>query len=124
AARERPAHQRVGLKALEFLERREVGIFVVEMDHETDGHEVVVEMIEKRPAAGAGIERPAESVLHQSRAMLLGRDLPQLLEAEAELLRLAAVGEAKALQQQLAETAARALGEQRVLGAQLHAAGE
>ncbi len=52
------------------------------------------------------------------------RHLPQLLEADAEFLRLAALVEAETLQQDLAQAAARAFGKQRVLGAQLHAAGE
>ena len=56
--------------------------------------------------------------------MLVRRDLPQLLQADAEFLRLAVLRQAEALDQHLGEAAARALGEQRVLAAQLHAAGE
>src|SRR5262249_25094131 len=56
--------------------------------------------------------------------MLLRRHLPQLLQAEAEFLRLAILRETETLEQHLAEIAARALGEQRVFPAQLHAAGE
>ena len=56
--------------------------------------------------------------------MLFRRDLPQLLQAEAELLRIAAFAEAELGDELLAEIAARAFGEQRVFGAQLHAAGE
>ena len=124
AALEGAAHQRMRLEALEFLERREVWIFVVEMHHEADGNEIVVEMIEERTAAGSAVERPAECVLDQARLMFLGRDLPQLLQAKPEFLRCAAFVEAEALQQRLAEIAARAFGEQRVFRAQLHAAGE
>ena len=60
AARERVAHQRMGLEALEFLERREVRIVVVEMHDKTDRHQIVAEVIEERAAAGAIVERPAE----------------------------------------------------------------
>ncbi len=56
--------------------------------------------------------------------MFFRRDLPQLFEAEAEFLRLAAFGQTEALRERLGEAAARALGEQRVFRAQLHAAGE
>ena len=56
--------------------------------------------------------------------MLLGRDLPQLLQPDAELLRLAVSCEIEFRDDQLGERAARALREQRVLGAQLHAARE
>ena len=98
AALEGVAHQRMGLEALEFLERREIRIFVVEMHDEADRHQVVVEVIEERAAAGAVVERPAEACAAPGRARcLLRRDLPQLLEADAEFLRLAAVVEAEAL---------------------------
>ena len=63
-------------------------------------------------------------MLHQPLAVLVRRDLPELLEAEAEFLRIAAFAEPEFGDQLLAEIAARAFGEQRVFGAQLHAAGE
>ena len=63
-------------------------------------------------------------MLHQPLAVLVRRDLPELLQAEAEFLRLAAFAEAELGDELLAEIAARAFGEQRVFGAQLHAAGE
>src|SRR5215471_7543379 len=56
--------------------------------------------------------------------MFFRRGLPQLFQAEAEFLRLAAFGQAEALRERLGEAAARALREQRVFRAQLHAAGE
>ena len=102
AALEGVAHQRMGLEALELVERRKIGIVVVEMDDEADRHQIVVEVIEERAAAGAVVERPAEGVLHQARPVLLGRDLPQLLEPDAEFLRLAALVEAEARDQRLA----------------------
>ena len=81
-------------------------------------------MIEERAAAGAIVERPAERVLHQARPVLVGRDLPQLLEADAVLLRLAALGELELPDELLGQRAARAFGDERVLAAQLHAAHE
>src|SRR3954468_7582824 len=94
------------------------------MRHEADRNEIVVEMIEERTAAGAAVERPAEGMLRQARPVFFGGDLPQLLQAKSEFLRFAALVEAEALQQRLAEVAAGAFGEQRVFRAQLHAAGE
>src|SRR5258706_6501032 len=79
----------MGLEALEFLERRQIRIGVVEMNHEADRNQIVVEVIEERAAAGGIVERPAERVLDQSRLVLVRRDLPELLQAQAELLRLA-----------------------------------
>ena len=63
-------------------------------------------------------------MLHQPLAVLVGRDLPQLFQAEAEFLRLALPGEIELRDELLAEIAARAFREQRVFGAQFHAAGE
>ena len=56
--------------------------------------------------------------------MFLRRDLPELLQAETEFLRLALVRQTKFRNQLLAEIAARAFGEQSVFGAQFHAARE
>src|SRR5260370_31327342 len=82
AARESVAHQRVRLEALEFLERREIGIGVVEVEDEADRYEGIAIVIEKRAAAGRIVERPAHGVLHQTGAMLVRRDLPQLLQSD------------------------------------------
>ena len=67
------------LEALKFLERRQIGIAVIEVDDKADRNQIVVVMIEERAAAGAIVERPAERVLHQALAVLFRRDLPQLL---------------------------------------------
>ena len=63
-------------------------------------------------------------MLHQPLAVLFRRDLPELLQADAEFLRLAVFGKTELRDQLLAEIAARAFGEQRVFRAQLHAARE
>jgi hypothetical protein len=42
----------MGLEALEFLERRQIRIVVVEMHDEADRHQIVVVVIEERAAAG------------------------------------------------------------------------
>ena len=52
--------------------------------------------------------------------MLLRRDLPQLLDADAVLLRLDAVAQVEFLHELLRQRAAAAFGEQRVLRVQLH----
>src|ERR1700688_4612807 len=61
-------------------------------------------------------------MLRQTLAMFVGLNLPELLQAEAEFLRLALIVEIEFRDQLLAEIAARAFGEQCVLGAQFHAA--
>src|SRR5262249_4811987 len=56
--------------------------------------------------------------------MLLRRNLPELLEANAVFLRLAILIEAKKLEQSLSQVAPRAFGEERVCRLQLDAACE
>ena len=77
----------MGLEALEFVERRQIRIAVIEMQNEADRDLVVVVVVEERAAAGGIVERPAETVLHQTGLVLVRRDLPELLQSKAELLR-------------------------------------
>ena len=95
AALEHVADGGMRLEALELLERRQIRVLVVEVDDEADRHEVLAVVIEERAAAGAVVERPAERVLHEAGLVLLRLDLPQLLEADAVLLRLAALRRAR-----------------------------
>ena len=112
------------LEALELLERRDVRVLVVEVQHEAHRNEIVAVVVEERAAAGAIIERPAEGVLHEAGLVVLRRDAPQLLEADAVLLRIATVAELELLDELLGQRAARAFGKERVFAAQLHAAHE
>ena len=95
AAGESVADERMRLEALEFLERRQIRVVVIEMDDEADRNQIVVEVIEERAAAGAVVERPAERVLDEAAAVFVRRDLPQLLQADAEFLRLACLAPAR-----------------------------
>src|SRR5262249_1275191 len=114
--------QRMHFEALKFLERRKIGVAIVKMDDKADRNQIVAEMIDERAAAGAVIERPAERVLHKSAFVFVRRDLPKLLEPDAKFLRFAIGPQPEVLDQYLGQTTARALGEQRVFAAQLHAA--
>src|ERR1700722_14734012 len=105
----------MGLEALEFLERRQIRVLIVQVNDEADRNQIVVEMIEERAAAGAVAERPAHRMLHQAAAKLFRRDLPQLLQADADILRLPVLRQRKTLDQNLGQAAARAFGEQRIL---------
>ncbi len=78
-------------------------------------------MVDERTAADVISQRPAEAVLHQARPVLLGRPLPQLLEAETVLLRLAPFSEAELGLDLLSQRAARALGDQHIAAVDLHA---
>ena len=112
----------MGLEALEFIERRQIRIVVIEMHDKTDRHQIIVVVIEEGATAGGIVQRPAERVLDQTFLMLGWIDLPDLLEADAEFRRLAAGVEGEFRDQLLGQAAARAFGEQRVFAEQLHAA--
>ena len=73
-------------------------------------------------AAAAGLaERPALRMHDQALLEACRLDLPQLLQADAELLRIDAVTQVELGHELLGQRAAHALGDQRVLGMQLHA---
>ncbi len=110
------------LEPLELVERREVRVRVVEVDDEADRHQVVAEVVEERAAAGPAVERPALRVQHQPRTVQRRVDLPELLDADAVLLRVDAVAQVEPGHQLLRQRAAAAFAEQRVLRAQLHPA--
>ena len=116
------AIDRVVLEALELVERRQEGVLVVQVHDVADGHVVVAEVVQEAAAAGVVVQRPAGRVLDQAGLVLLGRDLPQLLEADAELLRLGVrrTGRSVAMMR-LGQRAAHALGDEDVLAVQLHA---
>ena len=124
AALEGVANGRMRLEALELAVRRQMRVGVIEVHDEADRHQVVAIVIEERAAAGTVVERPAERVLHQPWAVLAGLHLPDLLEAQAVLLRLAALRQAEPRRQLLGQRAPRTLGDDGVLAAQLHAARE
>src|SRR5580698_7077704 len=107
----------MGLEALEFVERRQRRIGVVEMDDEADGDEIVVIMVEERAAARSRAQRPAETVLDEAGAELRGIDLPDLLDADAVFLRIAALVEMKARNDLFGQRAARPFGEQQIFAA-------
>ena len=111
----------VGFPALEFFERAQPRVRVVETNHETERHLVVVSVIEKRAAVGGRIEWPTGGVHHQSRLVFGRVDLPQLFQSDAVALWVTAFIELEAGDQLLAQVATRALGKDRVLAVQLHA---
>src|SRR4029453_9396090 len=121
AAFERGTDRRMRLEALKLIKRRQVGIFVVEMNDEADGHEAIVEMIEERAATGFRVERPALTVDDKSFLMLFRRNLPELLETDSVFLRIDAVAQVEFLHQLLRKRSAAAFRKQRVFGMQLHA---
>ena len=82
------------------------------MDDEADRHQPLAEMIEERAAAGLVVERPAHGVLDEAGPVLLGRHLPQLLQADAEFLRARLGVQPELPDQHLGQRAAGAFGEE------------
>ena len=121
AAFEEAANARMGLVALELVERRKIRIRITEADHETDRDLVVFEVVQERAAVGVVRERPARGMDDQPRHMLGRVDLPEFLDADAMDLRIAARIELVARDELLAQMAARTFGKHRVLGMQFHA---
>src|SRR5690606_39025846 len=121
AALESATDRRMRLETLELLEGREPGVLVVQVDDKPHRHQIVFQMIEEGTAAGLEIERPAERMLDEARPGTLRLHLPQFLEADAELDRLAAFGEAETVAEPLGQRAARTLADQYVFAHQRHA---
>ncbi len=112
---------RMGLEALELLEGIEPGIGVVEADDETDGHLIVLDMIEEGAAIGVAAQRPAHG-MDDLAGYVLGRiDLPQLLDPDAIGLGIDALPQIEAMDQGLGERASATLGEQGQPSVQLDA---
>ena len=101
----------MGLEALELLEGAQVGVGVVEADHEPDRDLMVFEVVEERAAVGRAVERPSQGVHDQPRLVPGRVDLPQLLDADAVGLRVHPIAQIEALEQPLGQVAAAALGE-------------
>src|SRR5208337_2065100 len=81
-------------------------------------------MIEEGSAGRPPGERPAEGVLDAAWREFLGRNMPELLEADAEFLRRARLVKLEAGDRRFRQGTARALREQGVFPPQLHAASE
>src|SRR5205823_6804210 len=118
---EKFADTRMSLRALKFVEWRQVRIGIIEVDDETDRTEVFAEVIHEGSAARVVVERPAHGMHHHSRAVLSRRKLPHFFRTNAELLRFAPGAEIVFREQALRQRAARAFRKERVLAEERHA---
>src|SRR4029077_12543813 len=94
------------------------------MNDEADRNEPFLHMIKEGAAARAIVEGPAERMLDEARLALLGRHSPQLFQADAVFLRVAPLLKPEARNELFRQRAARALGEEHIFAAKLHAARE
>ncbi len=78
-------------------------------------------MVQERAAAGLVVERPTQRMLDQARPVLVMRNLPQLLQADAVFLHVGLGVELELFDDQLTERAARPFGQQGIFGAQFQA---
>ena len=117
-ALEHVREQRVVLQALQFVEWRQVRILVGEVDDDAEGHLVVLLVVEERthPRGEHPPQGPAHVVQDAPRHVALGVDVPKLLEPDAVMLRAGRSLQVKLVHQLLAEVAAAAFREDRVLG--------
>ncbi|OIQ73211.1 hypothetical protein GALL_451540 [mine drainage metagenome] len=116
-----PADVRVGLPALEFFKRAQVGVAVVQPGDKAHGDLVAGHVVQERAAVGAVVHWPASGVHHQA-GFVAGRfDFPELLDADAVALRVAAFVEFEFGNHLLAQMAARTFGKDSVFAEQFHA---
>src|SRR5271156_5849124 len=94
------------------------------MDDKADRDQAIVVVVQERAAARAESQRPAETMLHAARQEACGVDLPDLLQADAVLFRLAAGIELELGDELFGQRSARAFADQDVFAAQLHAPDE
>ncbi len=107
--------ERVQLEALERGVRIEQRVAVVEADDEAERDAALGHRVDEAATELLGAQRVAERVDDRARRQPAGRHVPQLLEPDRILRRLAA--ERQGAQQLLGEVAADAVGEDRHLGA-------
>src|SRR3546814_14264623 len=77
----------MGFPALELLERREIGVLVVERDDEAE-RDLAIGLVIEEAAAPCVAERPALGVDHPARNMLRRVDVPQLFQSDSIDLRI------------------------------------
>src|SRR5690606_11170955 len=113
---------RMALPALEFLERTDPRVGVVEPGHEAE-RDLAVRLVVEEPSAPriALGERPALGVDHLSRLVSGGVNVPQFLDSQAVDLGLAVGIEPETGLEPFGQVPARALREQRVPGMELDA---
>src|SRR5437899_8839857 len=69
---------RVVFDALQFVEGRNIGIGIVEVDDEADRAQVLAPVVHEEATTRAIVERPPHRVQHKAPSVPLSRELPQL----------------------------------------------
>ena len=88
AALQHRAYAGMMLPALEFGEGVKMRVFVIQGDDESEKNLVVLGVIEKAPALGAIVQRPAERMHDRAGRVHFRVDIPDFLEADPVVLRV------------------------------------
>ena len=97
-----------------------MGVLIVQVDDEAHQNLVVLHVIDEAAAARVLAQGPAHGVDHAALLELLGGNLPDLLHAQAEFLRVMAVRQVQPRHDVLGQRSAHALGDEDVFAVQLH----
>jgi hypothetical protein len=108
----------MGLEPLEFIERAQMRVCVIEPDDKADGHLVIFEMVQKRAAIGAAIHRPADRMGHVAGLVIFRLNFPQFLDADAIGLDVCIIPQIEFFEQGLGQRPVAALGKDRLFGMQ------
>ena len=106
------------LEPLEFVERTEIRVLVIEADHKADSHLVVLEMIQERSAISAAIHRPADRMGHMARLVVLWFYFPKFLDAYTVGLVAGFIAQIEFLEQRLGQRPAAPFREDGLFGVQ------
>mmetsp|Transcript_32727 Transcript_32727/g.83412 ORF Transcript_32727/g.83412 Transcript_32727/m.83412 type:complete len:328 (-) Transcript_32727:160-1143(-) len=109
------------LELLELLVRAQVRVGVVQADHHAYMDQVRLHVIDEGPSVGHLVQGPADRVHHRARDVDVLGHLPDLLDAQAVVLRGAILAEVEVLHERLAQGAAAALRKDGLLAQELHA---
>src|SRR5258706_16234406 len=94
------------------------------MNDKSDRAEILSPMVHEEAAAGRVIERPAGCVQNHPALVAIGLQLPQFLEADAKLLRIATLMKFVMSRKAFGERPAGAFAKERVFADQIHAGRE
>ena len=113
--------RRMVFEPLELFKRRQPWVAIAQAHDQSNGHLMLIKVVDKGSPVSLGIERPASGVQHEARPRNLGAHGPDLLYADAVGLGICACIELKARDELTAKVATRALGKEGVLAKQRHA---
>ncbi len=120
AALQHVGDNRMMLEALEFHVRKQMRVFVVQMDHKADINLIVLKMVNERPATGIATQGPTHSVGYLPFLVVLRLDFPDLLHAQTIFLNIRPSLQIIFLNHLLGKAAAHPFGQENILAVKHH----